>query len=211
MHIDGTVEGLQWRPPDQVHQPLARHHSAGMACQRQQQVELVAGECALLARHAHLAGPLVDLQIIKHQHRGIVVRPGGATCSGPTLGGRAACRDTCATGNRHAGRLIGCTGGPGTCGRTALSIIPGGGIRCVYGLAVDLPAGAPAGAATSLNEALRVSSDPRVVSAAVDAYDTAFAVVLAAVALVCLVGASVVSRLLRETAPGGADEPGGER
>ena len=44
-----------------------------------------------------------------------------------------------------------------------------------------------------------------------DAYDTAFTVVLAAVALVCLVGASVVSRLLRETAPGGADEPGGER
>ncbi|MFC2801453.1 MAG: MFS transporter [Peptidiphaga sp.] len=87
----------------------------------------------------------------------------------------------------------------------------GGGILFVYGLAVDLPAGAPAGAATSLNEALRVSSDPRVVSAAVDAYDTAFAVVLAAVALVCLVGASVVSRLLRETAPGGADEPGGER
>ena len=87
----------------------------------------------------------------------------------------------------------------------------GGGILFVYGLAVDLPAGAPAGAATSLNEALRVRSDPRVVSAAVDAYDTAFAVVLAAVALVCLVGASVVSRLLRETAPGGADEPGGER
>ena len=87
----------------------------------------------------------------------------------------------------------------------------GGGILFVYGLAVDLPAGAPAGAATSLNEALRVSSDPRVVSAAMDAYDTAFTVVLAAVALVCLVGASVVSRLLRETAPGGADEPGGER
>ena len=87
----------------------------------------------------------------------------------------------------------------------------GGGILFVYGLAVDLPAGAPAGAAMSLNEALRVSSDPRVVSAAVDAYDTAFAVVLAAVALVCLVGTSVVSRLLRETAPGGADEPGGER
>ena len=93
MHVDGTVEGFQGRALDQVHQPLARHHSAGMACQRQQQVELVAGERAFLARHAHLAGPLVDLQIIKHQYRGIVVYHGGTPCSGSPLGQPAAGRD----------------------------------------------------------------------------------------------------------------------
>ena len=93
MHVDGTVEGFQGRPLDQVHQPFARHHPAGMACQRQQQVELVAGERAFLARHAHLAGPLVDLQIIKHQYRGIVVRHGGTPCSGSPLGQPAAGRD----------------------------------------------------------------------------------------------------------------------
>ena len=93
MHVDGTVEGLQGRPLDQVHQSLARHHPAGMARQRQQQIELVAGQRAFLARHAHLAGPLVDLQIIQHQHRGIVVRHGGTPCSGSPLGGRAAGRD----------------------------------------------------------------------------------------------------------------------
>ncbi|REE02518.1 MFS transporter [Citricoccus muralis] len=73
----------------------------------------------------------------------------------------------------------------------------------VYTVTVQLPAGAPAGAADSMSQAVTVApGDPAVLAAAGAAYDTAFVTVLAIITAVVAVCAVATGWLLRHYGPG---------
>ncbi|VXB09953.1 DHA2 family multidrug resistance protein-like MFS transporter [Citricoccus sp. K5] len=73
----------------------------------------------------------------------------------------------------------------------------------VYTLTVQLPSGAPAGAADSMSQAVTVAhGDPAVLAAAGAAYDTAFVTVLAIITAVVAVCAVATGWLLRHYGPG---------
>ncbi|MFJ9685899.1 MFS transporter [Streptomyces bacillaris] len=78
-------------------------------------------------------------------------------------------------------------------------------LTAVYSTTIDLPAGAPDGARDSLDAALALGKDnPSLITAASDAFDNAYFVVLVVVTVVMAVGAIVTGLLLRRHGPGSA-------
>ena len=65
--VDAAVEGLHRVAAQRVHDLVAREHAAGPFGQRHQQVELVGGQLAGLAAHAHRTRITVNLQRAKAQ------------------------------------------------------------------------------------------------------------------------------------------------
>lgn len=76
----------------------------------------------------------------------------------------------------------------------------------VYSLTVALPAGAPVEAGRSLVEALTVTQDPAVHTAAQAAYDRAYLVVMIVVAAILGLAAAGTAWLLRDHGPGTASQ-----
>ena len=69
VHVDGAVEGLERLAAHELHQLLARQHAARLLGERHQQLELVAGERALVAVEPHVARVAVDLEPAEAQRR----------------------------------------------------------------------------------------------------------------------------------------------
>ncbi|MFE6480256.1 MFS transporter [Streptomyces rochei] len=78
-------------------------------------------------------------------------------------------------------------------------------LTAVYSTTIDLPAGVPSRARDSLDAALALSKDnPSLISAASDAFDSAYFVVMAVVTAVMALGAIATGLLLRRHGPGSA-------
>ena len=126
MHIDRPVESLQRLPLGLVHQLLARHHASRMAGQHPQQVELVARQRPPLTGHPHLAGCLVNFQIVDGQNL-MATGSQRVSCRPTSLG---ATRTTATNTATDATSATNTAGNTGTTSSAGLTRSPGSQAAC---------------------------------------------------------------------------------